>query len=248
MTPLRRRTPVLRTFHAAPDAASRLVCFPHAGGSAPYYFPLSLALSPAVEVFGMQYPGRMDRSDEPAAEDIATLADEAATLIAAAPQPPPALFGHSMGALVAFETARRLEQQHGITPSVLIVSGMRSPSQPRRSQDWDREEVLLDELRLLAGTHPGLLENEELRELFLPVLRSDFRAVSTYPGDTTTVLSCPITAFSGDEDPVTPDGMEHWAAHTSAPFTSRSFPGDHFYLTGFPAPVVDGIRAALARR
>ncbi|MEU8889950.1 alpha/beta fold hydrolase [Streptomyces sp. NPDC048442] len=247
MTAQRYRTPAMRAFHEAPQAASRLVCFPHAGGFASYFFPLSRALAPAVEVLGVQYPGRLDRSEEPAVEDIGVLAEEAAALIADDPHPPPTLFGHSMGALVAFETAKRLTRDHGITPAGLIVSGMRAPSRPRRRpRDWDREEELLDEMRLLSGTDPALMEDEELRELFLPVLRSDFRAVNAYPGDDT-VLSCPVTAFAGDEDPVTPDGVHHWATHTSAEFTTRSFPGDHFYLKGFPPSVTAAVREALSR-
>lgn len=247
MTALRHRAPGLRAFHEANDTASRLVCFPHAGSFAAYFFPLSRALAPDHEVLGVQYPGRLDRSEEPAAEDIGTLADEFAALIAEDPHPAPALFGHSMGALVAFETAKRLERHHGITPPALIVSGMRAPSRPRRRpRDWDREDVLLDEMRLLSGTSQAVMENAELRDLFLPVLRSDFHAVSSYPGDTT-VLSCPVTTLTGDEDPVvTPEGMRHWSDHTSSTFTAHAFPGDHFYLIGFPRPVTEAVRGALS--
>ncbi|MFF7992038.1 thioesterase II family protein [Kitasatospora xanthocidica] len=244
-TDTRTRATWLRAHHRAPDAAHRLVCFPHAGGHAGHYFPLSAALAPAVEVLSVQYPGRLDRFAEPRSEDLGALAAPVADLLAAEPHPRLVLFGHSMGALVAFETAKRLQHDHGLPPAALLVSGMQAPSRQHPPRDWEREDVLLDEMRQLAGTAPELLENEELRQLFLPILRSDYRAVTSYPGDHDTVLHCPITALAGDTDPVIPDGLDHWAAHTSAAFTARLLPGDHFYLNGFPPPVTAAIRAAL---
>lgn len=243
MTRSRQRASGLRTFHEAPGAASRLVCFPHAGGFASYFHPLSRALTPAVELRAAQYPGRLDRSEEPPVETIGGLADEAAAAIAQLPPLPLTLFGHSMGALVAFETAKRLEG-HAIQPVRLVASGMQAPSRPPRPRNWEREDVLIEEMGLLAGTDPALIDDPEIRALFLPILTSDFRAVSAYPADQGTVLPCPITVFAGEDDPVVPEGMDQWAAHTSAGFTSYSFAGGHFYLDGFPSEVRAAIRDA----
>src|SRR4051794_9909349 len=122
----------LRRFHPAPQAAARLVCLPHAGGSASYYHPLSAALSPAVEAVAVQYPGRQDRRSEPLVDDLLVLADRLADALADEPGPL-ALFGHSMGAVLAFEVARRLERE-GREIAALFVSGRRAPTAHR--DEW----------------------------------------------------------------------------------------------------------------
>src|SRR5580693_3664644 len=115
----------VRHFHPSATAVSRLICFPHAGGSASYYFPVSAALSPNIEVLAVQYPGRQDRRNEKNLEDIGELADRAFEAVVPWSKGPVALFGHSMGAIVAFEVARRLERNAGISLLALIVSGRR---------------------------------------------------------------------------------------------------------------------------
>ena len=247
MTYLRDRASWIRSFREASNPTHRLLCFPYAGGSAGYFFPLSATLSPGVQVMGVQYPGRQDRSTEPAIEDLEVVADEVSRLIAAEVGPHLILFGHSMGALIAFETAKRLEADYGISPARLIVSGMRAPSRHRRTQNWDGEDAIIDELRLLGGTAPAFFENDELKELFLPVLRSDYRAVHAYDGDHT-VLSCPITAFVGQADPrVSGDDIRRWGDHTSSGFSVRIFSGGHFYLDGFPSDMTDAVKSEIFR-
>ncbi|GAA4629401.1 alpha/beta fold hydrolase [Actinoallomurus vinaceus] len=236
----------IRSFHNAGDSTHRLLCFPYAGGSAGYFFPLSAALSPAVQVLGVQYPGRQDRYTEPAIEDLAEIADKVASLIGTENHSRLVLLGHSMGALIAFETAKRLELNYGVAPVKLIVSGMQAPSRHRGTRHWDGDEPLVNEIRLLHGTDPAFFENEELRELFLPVLRSDYKAVCSYRGDVHTVLSCPITAFLGRADPrVSRGDVSHWAGHTSSGLSVRMFSGDHFYLNGFPPDVVDAVKSEI---
>src|SRR5215203_6385281 len=103
-----------RCFHPAPDAPAQLVCFPHAGGSASFYFPVSAQLSPTAEVFALQYPGRQDRRKESSPDDLATLADQVyEALRPRLKDRPTTFFGHSMGATLAFEVARRLEADGG---------------------------------------------------------------------------------------------------------------------------------------
>jgi surfactin synthase thioesterase subunit len=238
----------IRSFHEASASVRRLLCFPYAGGSAGYFFPLSASLSPAVQVLGVQYPGRQDRSTEPAIEDLEVIADEVAKLVGAQWHPQLVLFGHSMGALIAFETAKRLELNYGISTARLIVSGMQAPSRRRRARHWDSEDALLDELRLLGGTDLRFFENKELMELVLPLLRSDYRAAQSYRGDVRTVLSCPITAFTGDADPrVSQDDVCSWADHTSSDFSMRIFSGGHFYLNGFPPDIAGAVESEVFR-
>src|ERR1700712_4687720 len=114
----------IRRFHESPGASARLVCFPHAGGAATYFYPLSRTLAPSIEALAVQYPGRQDRRAEPCVDDIHELADLVAPALLEWADRPLALFGHSMGATLAFEVAGRLEKA-GVRPAGLFVSGRR---------------------------------------------------------------------------------------------------------------------------
>ncbi|MGW6793688.1 thioesterase II family protein [Streptomyces chartreusis] len=235
----------LRRFHAAPDKGPRLVCFPHAGGTASYFFQMSRALHPFMEVMAVQYPGRQDRRRESPVEDITRLADLVTRELATAPPRPTLLFGHSMGALVAFEVARGLEHA-GIAPFALITSGRRAPSTSRavaRSLNLDDDACLVDELRALDGTHSQVLEDQQLLDMILPTLRSDYRAVETYTYVAGQPLNCPIVALVGTNDPqATIDEVRAWSKHTAADFTLRVFGGGHFYLDAHAEAVAEMIR------
>ncbi|MGV9886755.1 thioesterase II family protein [Streptomyces sp. NPDC003395] len=244
----RERDAWLRVFHEAREGARPLVCFPHAGGTAGLYFPLSAALAPGVRTMAVQYPGRQDRCAEPVVEDVTLLADEIARLLAEAPSgPAPVLFGHSMGALVAFETAARLEHRHGAAPAGLIVSGMQAPyRRPARCLPDGDDEAALEALLALGGTDPAVWAHPELRAMILPALRGDVRAATAYrPGSCPSLLSCAITAWAGRDDELARADVQAWAEHTTAAFRIRHFAGGHFYLHGFPPPVVEAVRTAL---
>ncbi|WP_406280477.1 thioesterase II family protein [Embleya sp. NBC_00896] len=242
----------IRRFHPAPNPVPRLVCLPHAGGSASYWFPLSAALKDRVEVLSVQYPGRQDRRAEPLIEDIETLADR----ITVALDPwlddtrPLVLLGHSMGAILGFEVARRLPTG----PAALIVSGRRAPDRRRVEQTHRLDDAALTaELRSLSGTDASLLEDEEVLRMVLPALRADYRAIETYVYTAGAALDCPITALIGDTDPkVTLDEAMSWRDHTIGTFALHTFTGGHFYLTDHQAAVTahitDAIRAAVDRR
>ncbi|MFG2638561.1 thioesterase II family protein [Streptomyces sp. NPDC048362] len=233
-----------RTFEPAPRADRRLVCFPHAGGSASYFRPVATALSPRVEVIAVQYPGRQDRRLEPPVDDIGLLADQIADALAPCAEPLH-LFGHSMGALVAFEVALRL-QRAGRTPVQLFVSGRTAPTGPARVPLDPGDAELIADVRRLNGTEAGLLEDDELLEMILPAIRNDYRAVARYRGDAAAMLSCPITAMLGDADPrAGVEETEGWKAHTSGGFDLQVFSGGHFYLSDRPAEVLDLLRRRL---
>jgi surfactin synthase thioesterase subunit len=235
----------IRRFHETSPGAPSLLCFPHAGGAASYYFRYSRALAspeprrPPVDVSVVQYPGRHERHHEPALDTIDALACGVVTALTAErdPQSPirsaPALFGHSMGAVVAFEVARRLERDHGVVPRHLFVSGRRAPS---RASTEERVHTLDDRglvgvLRALNGTDGLLLEDDELLRMILPAVRADYRAIETYRCAPGAVVGCPVTALVGDRDPVTStDDAAAWREHTAAEFDLRVAPGGHFYL------------------
>lgn len=229
-----------RRFHPAPDAGRRLVCFPHAGGSASFYHPVSAALSPGVDVLAVQYPGRQDRRHEPAIDDIGLLADRIAEALGAWTDRPLTFFGHSMGALVAFEVARRLERD-GDGPVRLFASGRRAPSAYRDEQVHRRDDDgIVAELRALSGTDSRVLDDEEMLRMVLPALRSDYKAVETYRSEPGAVVRCPVTVLVGDDDPKTSLAeARSWDAHTAGACDLQVFPGGHFYLADRPKEVMD---------
>ncbi|WP_020667231.1 thioesterase II family protein [Amycolatopsis nigrescens] len=239
----------LRNYHPAPDSA-RLVVFPHAGGSASYYFPLSAALGPAVDVHALQYPGRQDRQAEPPIGDLRELADLVTEVVRPLTGGPLAFFGHSMGATLAFEVASRLERRHGTVLSQLFVSGRRAPSRARAENLHTQDDrALVAELSRLSGTDADLLENEELLSLILPPMRADYRAIETYRWDPATpMLNCAVSALIGDTDPrVDQDDADAWRTHTTGAFDLETYPGGHFYLADQQAEVVRKITGTLRR-
>ncbi|MFF8791066.1 thioesterase II family protein [Streptomyces sp. NPDC015125] len=232
-----------RRFHPAPDAGRRLVCFPHAGGSASFYHPVSAAFSPDVDVVAVQYPGRQDRRQEETIDDIGLLADRIAQALGAWADRPLTFFGHSMGALVAFEVARRLERA-GDGPVWLFASGRRAPSAYRDEAVHRRDDDgIVAELRVLSGTDSRVLEDDEMLRMVLPALRSDYKAVETYRSEPGAVVRCPVTALVGDQDPKTSVAEARaWDGHTNGDFDLRVFPGGHFYLADRQAEVMNVLR------
>jgi surfactin synthase thioesterase subunit len=239
----------IRRFHPAPDAPVRLLCLPHAGGSAPFFHPVSAALAPKVEVLAVQYPGRQDRHREPCVTSLARLADLLLEVLADDLDRPLALFGHSMGASLAFELAGLLEQEAGIEPAVLFVSGRQAPSRPDSNSVHLRgDEELIAEVQRLGGTDARVLADPDLRELVLPTLRGDFRAAETYRPTRAEVLACPISALTGDADPRAREPeVRAWREHTSGDFDLRVFPGGHFYLAEHAPAVIRLIAQRLDR-
>jgi len=238
----------IRRFHPANDAPVRLVCLPHAGGSATFYFPLSRTLAPAIDVLALQYPGRQDRRGEPCIDEMGRLADLVTEELRPWTDRPLALFGHSMGALLGFEVARRLERD-GISPLHFFASGRRAPMRRRSDEDVHRrdDQRLIAELATLSGTDAQILDDPEVLHLVLPAVRSDYRAVETYryaPGEP---LKCPMSVLTGDSDPqVTRDEAEDWRQCVAGRFDLTVYPGGHFYLTEHAGEVMAQIRRALA--
>ncbi len=221
----------LRTLHPAPQAAVRLLCFPDADESAGDYLPAARALAPDIEVVSVQ-----NRLAEVVCDAIGSITG------------PVALFGHGMGATLAFEVAYRLEAA-GRTPVCLIVSGSRAPSRQRPSGPHLLDDnALLAHLRQLAGTAAGFLDDDETRRLFLPVIRSGYQALETGPQLAGARLRCPITALGGDLDPQAGlDDVRAWADHASGGFSFRAFSGGRSFLDDHRSAVLDLIRATVRR-
>ncbi|MET7685504.1 alpha/beta fold hydrolase [Streptomyces sp. NPDC005423] len=236
----------IRRFHPAPQAAHRLVCFPHAGGSASFYFPVARALSPGADVLAVQYPGRQDRRHEPCLDSIGALADAVVTELEGWLDRPVTFFGHSMGASLAFEVARRL-QARGTVLHGLFASGRRAPSTVRdeRVHLLD-DDALIEDISRLSGTDTQVLGDPEILRMILPSIRADYRAAETYRYTPGPPLSCPLFALTGDDDPqVTLAEADAWGEHTSGAFEVRVFPGGHFYLNSQAPQVIQALAAHL---
>ncbi|MFF8875966.1 thioesterase II family protein [Streptomyces massasporeus] len=237
-----------------PDAL-RLICFPHAGGAASAYQPLSRRLRPHVEVRAVQYPGRQDRRMETPVADIGELAAVVARKLqddeTAAPL---AFFGHSMGALVAYETARILEERGGPSPRRLFLSARGAPG-PRRSPHdvLPDDDAILTAVRRLGGTGVTLLDDPELVAMVLPALRADYAALAAYSWTPREPLHTPVTVLCGDADPVVSvQEASGWRTFTRAETEVRVLPGGHFYvdqrLDDVAEVVLRGVRSTSAAR
>ncbi|GLW33353.1 thioesterase [Actinoplanes regularis] len=229
----------VRRFHPRPEAAVRLVCLPHAGGSASAYFGLSRDLSPEIDLLAVQYPGRQDRREEACLTDLHEMAAEVVAGILPYLDRPVALFGHSMGATVAFESARLLEREHGHTPARLFLSGRRAPCTQRPDSVHRRDDAgLLAEVRLLSGTASAVLEDEEIMRMALPALRGDYTAIETYRPEPGVVTAAPLTVLTGSDDIRTSaDEAAAWARHSTTECAVHTFTGGHFFLNDHLAAI-----------
>lgn len=216
-----------------PDAKLRLFCFPYAGGSSVTYRAWPLGLPADVEVCAIELPGHGNRLHEPLFDRLTPLLDDLAPKLIPYLNKPFVFFGHSMGALIAFELTRRLRRDYARMPQHLFISGHR-PAQTRdvKKRTFDLPEAeFIQELVRLNGTPTEVLENPELLEVMIPILRTDFAIAQTYEYVEEPPLECDLTALGGISDvSVTREHLEVWKTHTSANFKLRMFLGDHFYL------------------
>jgi len=211
----------------------RLICFPYAGGAASVYRNLQ-ALLPGVEVLNHELPGRGRRSDELCAQDMTGLIDVLLSELDGSFKRPFALFGHSMGAAIAFELALRLPMP--VRPNLrhLFLSARGAPGSPlrQRLQDLD-DRAFIGTLREMGGTPVEVLDNEELMALLMPVLRADFTLIENYRPAPGRMLGVDVTAFAGRADDSVPiETVARWRDTTTGDFELRIMEGDHYFMRG----------------
>lgn len=204
-------------------------------------------LSPSLLVSPLQLPGREERFKEPPLKTVTAVADAVAPVLASRHDGPYLIFGHSMGALIAFETALRLRAIGAPAPLGIVLAAHRAPHLPSCIKPaWNLpDDLFLAELRRGGGTPEEALSNPELLAFLMPALRADFQVCDTYawePGHAP--LDIPFAVFGGLADPYVPrQSLSAWSRHTTRALTLRMFPGGHFFLKDDRDPVL----AALTR-
>ena len=213
---------------------ARLLCFPHAGGGVAPFYRWSSWLPPEIQLLPVKLPGREDRIREPAMDELPRLVEAISDAIDPGLDGPFAVVGHSMGATIAFELARRRRRQAKRMPACLILAACPAPQLPQKAVPIHRlpDGEFLDKLHVrYQGIPAEVASQKDLMRLLLPTLRADFKLVETYRYQPEPPLDCPILALAGDEDQqVTMAEVSAWREQTSAAFSLRIFPGGHFFL------------------
>ncbi|HEV2862462.1 MAG TPA: alpha/beta fold hydrolase [Pyrinomonadaceae bacterium] len=241
--------PWLISYGPSPRARLRLFCFPYAGGSAHIFRQWPQRLPDAVEVCAVQPPGRGNRLRERPFTNLLELVAAAGAALRPFMDRPFAFYGHSMGSTVAYELARRLQEEGREGPLHLIVSGCRAPQLAEtREITYDLPEPeFVEELRRLNGTPAEVLDHPELLQLILPLLKADFEAIQTYRHGAGPALACPLTAVGGlDDREVTREHLAPWRELTAGAFSLHMVRGDHFFLHTSQAALLEIVARQLA--
>ncbi|UQA92145.1 thioesterase II family protein [Streptomyces halobius] len=227
------------------ERAARIYCFPHAGGNPRSFLGWQRDMGDDAEIVAVCPPGRGPRYQEPAITDVMELADGAAASIVATADRPFVLFGHSFGAVLAFEVARRI----GGLPDFrhLVASGCAAPAllPTRRVVEAARLEgrAFTEAVGFFGGLPPEVIADEALQDLLLPHLKSDFRMVARYTHRSATPLHVPVTLVNGADDPhVKEADLELWARECTDEPAQHWPDGGHFYFDGRPSAITDLLR------
>lgn len=231
-----------------PDASRLdLYCFAHAGGAADSFFGWPHRISGPVSIFAAQLPGRRERFHEPLAQDIGAVAAILAEQIATRRHQAAVFFGHSLGGLIAFEVALRLEGKR--PPVEIITAGCGAPTRKRHAEPMHLlpSREFRERLRVMGGTPPEVLEDDELMALFEPVLRADLRLAETYRINREARTSALLSAWGGVEDSLVPTEMlAAWSACTQSRCEIRLFPGGHFFPQTQSGELFEAVNSRLA--
>lgn len=231
-----------------PAAAFRLFCFPFAGGDITTYLPWLPLLDPDIEMVIVQLPGRGRRSHEKPFFQMDLLVDELFGAMLARLDKPFAFFGHSMGSKIAYELAKRLQQNRFPAPVHFFASGSGSPCVPRRAAPIHRlsNAAFVERISKLCGVPQAVLDNAELMQFLLPMLRADFKLVETYAGKSDFRIQSKITMLGGVEDAlVSSDDLGKWSALFEDSGSLILYEGGHFFINQCAGDIVEMINATL---
>lgn len=227
---------------------ARLFCFPFAGGGASAYFGWDRQVAPELEVWSVQLPGRETQSARPLLTRLAALSDVLVPVLRPHLELPFAFYGHSLGALVAFELTRALRRAGLPAPALCAISARVAPhlAPTTRLHQLD-EAAFVEGLRRFGGTPERVLADPDLRRHFLPILRADLALTESYAHEEEAPLAVPIAAFGGESDvSVSAEALRAWQRHTRADFSAEFLPGGHFFIRSDPAAFLRRLGAHLA--
>ena len=227
----------------------KLFIFPHAGGTPQYYVPFAKAFTTDVKRTAVQYPRQGGKQDFGSFTSLSALADEVTKMVSPDKQggaSPIFFFGHSMGAVLAFEVARRHETSTGRPVLTVFASGSRAPSRYGDEREFKDDVALVGVMRELGGTDPRVLSDPELLSTFLPAFRNDYRALQAYHRGNAVGISAPIVVMTALDDPKTSDAAARaWHEHTTGGGDVHVFAGGHFFLEKQPQKVIEVVTQAL---
>jgi medium-chain acyl-[acyl-carrier-protein] hydrolase len=227
----------------------RVFCFPYAGGGASIFAHWSEHLPEEIEINAIQLPGHETRVGDAPHTELSSLLDEVVRAVYPYFSKPFALFGHSMGALISFELARRIRREFAIQPAWLFLSGLRAlqipnPDQPLHSLN---RVDFLQQLQSRYGMPANLVQHSELLDLFMPLLQANFQMCETYVYHPEPPFDCPISAFGGREDQrISPLDLAPWQAHTTKPLRLRILEGNHYFFEHFWSEIVSFVSRDLS--
>lgn len=227
----------------------RLFCFPYVGAGASIFRSWQQSLPAEIEVYPIQLPGRENRFAEAPFTELSALLDSLIPALLPYLDLPYAFFGHSMGALISFELARRLRQRNDIaSPVRLLVSACCAPqlSSPTQPIHCLPDSAFVGELSRLKGTSREILQNSELLQILLPLLRADFALCEAYHYVYERPLACPLSVFGGLEDGKVPsDTLAAWCHQTTGVCRLHFFNGDHFFIHQVQSELLQTLSADL---
>lgn len=244
-------TPWFRDSQSPTDRSRPLLfCLPYAGGGSTIYRGWQTILQDEFQVVPVCLPGREHRIDE---NPVFTAADVSAAMTERAGDQPYAVFGHSMGGRLAFESTRITQARGGPLPGLVVVSAARPPQSlpdgPLDQVSRLTDQRLVSRLRRAGSIPEQILDEPELLELFLPTLRADFAWIEETFATTVEPIAAPILTVSGSHDHVADPGqMSGWSQWTTATWSEVVVAGDHFFVDADAAAVCGGIRKAWADR
>jgi surfactin synthase thioesterase subunit len=237
-------TPWISCYKPRPDALLRLFCFPHGGGGPQAFKSWADNLPKEIEVYCLNLPGRFSRRNDPPIHNMPELSDQIVHALSAYLDKPFALFGHSVGALVAYEVTRGLEEKGSPLPVRLLVSAHKVPHDALEEEPMYNlpDQELVQKIIDLGLVPAEVLENKELIDFILPPLKADFEVSETYKYTERNPLPVAITAMGGEGDTLlSPEDLDAWKEYSSLSFQSFLYKGDHFYTETLQKEVLKDI-------